>query len=47
MTTHEMYYLILVLAAFCGLGVFLVVETIVYRRSLPRIGYLPHDKPHP
>jgi hypothetical protein len=36
MTTNEMYYLILVCAAFAGLGFFLAVETLVYRRSLSR-----------
>lgn len=46
MTTNEMYYLILILAVFCGLGIFLVIETIIYRRSLPRIGHLPYDEPH-
>lgn len=46
MTTNEMYYLILVLASFCGLGLFLALETVIYRRSLSRIGHLPHDKPH-
>ncbi len=47
MTTHEMYYLILVLVAFFGLGLFLAIETIVYRRSLGRIGHLPQGKPNP
>jgi hypothetical protein len=36
MTTHEFYYLVLVCAAFGGLGLFLAVETIVYRRSQAR-----------
>ncbi|MBS0521700.1 MAG: hypothetical protein JSR90_23595 [Proteobacteria bacterium] len=46
MTTNEMYFLILILVAFCGLGIFFVIETIIYRRSLRRIGYLPYEEPH-
>jgi len=36
MTTNEMYYLILVCAAFLALGSVLAVQTLVYRRSLAR-----------
>lgn len=36
MTTNEMHYLILVCAAFLGLGFGLAVQTFAYRRSLAR-----------
>ena len=36
MTTNEMYYLILVCAAFLGFGFFLAVETLIYCRLLAR-----------
>ena len=36
MTTNEMYYLIMVCAAFAALGLILGVETAIYRRPLSR-----------
>jgi hypothetical protein len=36
MTTNEMYYLIMVCAAFAALGLILGGETAIYRRSLSR-----------
>ena len=36
MTTNEMYYLILVCAAFLALGLGLAVQTFAYHRSLAR-----------
>jgi hypothetical protein len=36
MTTNEMYYLIMVCAAFAALGLTMGIETAIYRRSLSR-----------
>ena len=36
MTTNEMYYLIMICAAFVAMGLVLGVETAIYRRSVSR-----------